>query len=52
MNWKDYFSTSIGKKILVGATGLFLILFLIVHCYVNAMIFWCDEGKHFTEAAS
>ncbi len=52
MKWKNYFSTSIGKKILVGATGLFLILFLVVHCYVNAMIFWCDGGKHFTEAAS
>lgn len=52
MNWKNYFSTSIGKKLLVGATGLFLILFLIVHAYVNAMIFWVDDGKHFTEAAA
>lgn len=52
MNWKNTFSTSIGKKILVGATGLFLITFLIVHCYVNAMIFWQDGGKHFTEAAA
>jgi succinate dehydrogenase / fumarate reductase cytochrome b subunit len=52
MNWKNYFSTSIGKKIIVGGTGLFLISFLVVHCYVNAMIFWNDEGKHFTEAAA
>lgn len=52
MNWKDYFTSSIGKKILVGATGLFLIIFLVVHCYVNAMIFWPDGGKHFTDAAS
>jgi succinate dehydrogenase / fumarate reductase cytochrome b subunit len=52
MNWKDYFSTSIGKKILVGATGLFLIVFLVVHCYVNAMVFWPDNGKHFTDAAA
>lgn len=52
MNWKNYFSTSIGKKILVGTTGLFLIMFLIVHCYVNAMVFWPDNGHHFTEAAS
>lgn len=51
MNWKQYFSSSIGKKIIVGATGLFLITFLIVHCYVNAMIFWPDNGEHFTEAA-
>ncbi len=52
MNWKNYFSTSIGKKILVGGTGLFLVLFLVVHCYVNAMIFWPDNGEHFTEAAA
>jgi succinate dehydrogenase / fumarate reductase cytochrome b subunit len=52
MNWNSYFSTSIGKKILVGATGLFLIIFLVVHCYVNAMAFWPDQGKHFTAAAA
>lgn len=39
MNWKHYFTTSIGKKLVMGFTGLFLIAFLIVHCYVNAMIF-------------
>jgi len=52
MNWKENFSTSIGKKILVGATGLFLVVFLVVHCYVNAMVFWPDNGKHFTDAAA
>jgi len=52
MNWKNYFSTSIGRKLIVGATGLFLISFLVVHCYVNAMVFWNDGGKHFTEAAA
>jgi succinate dehydrogenase / fumarate reductase cytochrome b subunit len=51
MNWKQYFSTSIGKKVLVGGTGLFLIVFLIVHCYVNVMVFWPDKGAHFTAAA-
>ena len=51
MNWKQSFSTSIGKKLLVGATGLFLIVCLVVHCYVNAMVFWPDRGEHFTEAA-
>lgn len=52
MNWKNYFGTSIGKKLIVGATGLFLVSFLVIHAYVNAMIFWMDEGKHFTEAAA
>lgn len=39
MNWKHYFTTSIGKKLVMGFTGLFLITFLVVHCYINAMIF-------------
>jgi succinate dehydrogenase / fumarate reductase cytochrome b subunit len=51
MNWKQTFSTSIGKKLQMSLTGLFLILFLIVHCYVNAQIFMMDDGKSFNEAA-
>ncbi|MDR3681648.1 MAG: succinate dehydrogenase cytochrome b subunit [Flavipsychrobacter sp.] len=51
MNWKNSFSTSIGKKLQMALTGLFLILFLVVHCYVNAQIFWNDGGKQFNEAA-
>lgn len=51
MSWKNYFSTSIGKKIQMSLTGLFLILFLIVHCYINAQIFWNDGGEKFKEAA-
>ena len=39
MNWKHYFTTSIGKKLVMGFTGLFLIAFLVVHCYINALIF-------------
>src|ERR1700712_292410 len=51
MNWKNAFSTSIGKKLQMSLTGLFLILFLIVHCYVNAQIFYGDHGARFNEAA-
>ncbi len=51
MNWKQSFSTSIGKKLQMSLTGLFLILFLIVHCYVNAQIFYMDGGLRFNEAA-
>ncbi|HMG69392.1 MAG TPA: succinate dehydrogenase cytochrome b subunit [Chitinophagaceae bacterium] len=51
MNWKDYFSTSIGKKLQMSLTGLFLILFLVVHCYINAQIFYMDGGVRFNEAA-
>ena len=51
MNWKHYFNTSIGKKLQMSLTGLFLILFLVVHCYVNAQIFYGDGGTRFNEAA-
>ena len=39
MSWKNYFTTSIGQKLVMGFTGLFLISFLIVHVYINSMIF-------------
>jgi succinate dehydrogenase / fumarate reductase cytochrome b subunit len=39
MTWKQVFTSSIGKKIVMGLTGIFLILFLIVHVGINACIF-------------
>lgn len=51
MSWKNYFSTSIGKKLQMSLTGIFLIVFLVVHCYVNAQIFYFDGGARFLEAA-
>lgn len=51
MNWKNSFSTSIGKKLQMSLTGLFLIVFLLVHCYINAQIFYNDGGVRFNEAA-
>lgn len=52
MNWfTTFLASSIGKKIVMGFTGLFLILFLVVHCGVNAMIFFNDGGETFNEAA-
>ena len=47
MTWKHFFTSSIGKKFLMGATGLFLITFLIVHAGINAMIFFNDGGETF-----
>lgn len=45
------FNSSIGRKIAMGLTGLFLISFLLVHCGVNAMIFFNDGGETFNAAA-
>jgi succinate dehydrogenase / fumarate reductase cytochrome b subunit len=51
MNWKAAFSTNVGRKLLMGATGLFLIIFLLVHCYINAQVFYNDGGAHFNTLA-
>lgn len=47
MTSKQFFTSSIGKKITMGLTGFFLISFLIVHCSINAMIFFNDGGQTF-----
>lgn len=51
MSWKSYFSTSVGKKLQMSLTGIFLITFLIVHAYINAQIFWNDGGVEFGHLA-
>lgn len=52
MNKKSGFlSSSVGSKILMGITGLFLISFLIVHVSLNSTIFFMDGGKTFNLGA-
>jgi succinate dehydrogenase / fumarate reductase cytochrome b subunit len=47
MSKSGFLTSSIGKKFIMGITGLFLISFLIVHCFVNALIFVNDGGETF-----
>jgi succinate dehydrogenase / fumarate reductase, cytochrome b subunit len=47
MTWKNFYTSSIGKKITMGLTGIFLMTFLIIHCSINAMIFFNDGGETF-----
>lgn len=47
----EFFTSSIGRKLVMGITGLFLITFLLVHCAVNALIFVNDGGEMFNQAA-
>jgi succinate dehydrogenase / fumarate reductase, cytochrome b subunit len=51
MTWSQFFSTSIGKKLLVGATGLFLCSFIIVHMIGNLQLLLNDDGKAFNAYA-
>ena len=52
MLWKQLFTSSIGKKILMAFTGFFLIAYLIVHATINAFIFFNDNGQTFNTVAS
>lgn len=45
------FQSSIGRKFIMGLTGLFLITFLVVHVSVNACIFFNDGGETFNTVA-
>ena len=45
------FSSSIGKKLIMGLTGLFLISFLLVHCFLNSFVFFDNTGLLFNEGA-
>lgn len=58
MKWSYFFTSAVGKKIVMGLTGLFLISFLIVHVGLNACIFAdlsflnpADNGEMFNRAA-
>jgi succinate dehydrogenase / fumarate reductase, cytochrome b subunit len=51
MNWTQLFTSSVGKKIVMALTGLFLITFLIVHAGINACMWANDGGVMFNKAA-
>lgn len=51
MTWKQVFTSSVGKKLVMSFTGIFLILFLIVHAGLNACIWANDQGEMFNKAA-
>jgi succinate dehydrogenase / fumarate reductase cytochrome b subunit len=56
MTWKRVFTSSVGRKIVMSLTGIFLIIFLIVHVGINACIFNTlfdqnDHGSTFNRAA-
>lgn len=52
MSWFiKMFSSTIGQKFIMALTGLFLISFLVVHCFLNALIFYNDGGVIFDKGA-
>ena len=51
MTFKQMFTSSVGKKLVMAFTGIFLVLFLVVHAGLNACIWAMDGGVTFNKAA-
>ncbi len=49
--FKNTFSSSLGKKLIMALTGLFLCTFLVIHLIGNLQLFKADEGKAFNDYA-
>jgi succinate dehydrogenase / fumarate reductase cytochrome b subunit len=47
----NFFTASIGRKFLMGVTGLFLMQFIIVHLSVNLLLIFDDSGDLFNKGA-
>lgn len=47
----SFYSSSVGRKLLVGLTGVFLCLFLVFHLLVNLFLFSADGGAMFNTYA-
>lgn len=48
---RSLFSYTVGRKILVALTGLFLCSFLVVHLSINLLLFKSDGGRSFDQSA-
>ena len=51
MSKENFLTSSLGKKVVMSLTGLFLISFLVVHVSINALIFLNDGGDIYNKAA-
>jgi succinate dehydrogenase / fumarate reductase, cytochrome b subunit len=51
MSKESFLESTIGRKMVMALTGLFLISFLVVHVSINACIFLNDGGKTFNAAS-
>lgn len=48
MNWVlKFLRSSLGQKLIMGLTGLFLILFLVIHLIGNLQLLYTDQGEAF-----
>lgn len=48
----NFLTTSIGRKFLMSISGIFLMMFIVVHLTVNIMLIFDDSGALFNQAAN
>lgn len=49
MTFDQFINSSLGRKVVMAATGLFLCVFLVEHLYGNMLLFYQDGGEAFVE---
>ena len=47
----NFFTSSIGKKFVMGISGIFLVLFLCIHLLLNSFLLFQDDGRMFNIGA-
>lgn len=52
MKWNQVLTSSVGRKYVMALTGLFLIIFLLVHAYVNVNVLFTNGEENFNRAAN
>lgn len=52
MKWNQFLTSSVGRKYVMALTGLFLIIFLLVHAYVNVNVLFTNGEENFNRAAN
>jgi succinate dehydrogenase / fumarate reductase, cytochrome b subunit len=51
MSKENFLTSSLGKKVVMSLTGLFLISFLVVHVSINSLMFLNDGGMIYNKAS-
>jgi succinate dehydrogenase / fumarate reductase, cytochrome b subunit len=52
MQWTNFYTSSIGRKVVMASTGIFLMVFLLIHLGLNAVMLAADRGILFNQIAS
>jgi succinate dehydrogenase / fumarate reductase, cytochrome b subunit len=52
MQWTNFYTSSIGRKVVMASTGVFLMAFLVFHLGLNTTMLLADQGILFNQIAT